>query len=235
MNDGFTKLFSEIITSSIWSEDDKTRIMWITILALADQHGHVKAALPGLAAMARMSIEDSQKATQKLEAPDDFSRTTDHEGRRIEKVDGGWFVLNHGKFRDRERAEKRREYMKNLMAERRSGVDESELTEVNSKLTGDNPSASVSGSASASDKKKRKGFVKPTADEVTEYGKTIDYDIDGETFVAHYDSNGWMVGKNHMKNWKSAVVTWKKREEKHAKPRDWRGDMSTVPKLGGDK
>ena len=44
----YTKLFSEIVTSTIWSEDDKTRILWITMLATSDQHGEVMAKLAGL-------------------------------------------------------------------------------------------------------------------------------------------------------------------------------------------
>jgi hypothetical protein len=53
-------------------------------------------------------------------------------------------------------------------------------------------------------------FVKPTAQEVTAYAKSIGFRLDGERFVAHYESNGWKVGRNSMRNWKAAVVTWMK-------------------------
>ena len=43
-------------------------------------------------------------------------------------------------------------------------------------------------------------------------------EIDAEKFVAYYESNGWMVGRNKMKSWKSAIVTWKKNEEKYDQP-----------------
>ena len=43
-------------------------------------------------------------------------------------------------------------------------------------------------------------------------------EIDAEKFVAYYESNGWMVGRNKMKSWKSAIVTWKKNEEKYGQP-----------------
>ena len=43
-------------------------------------------------------------------------------------------------------------------------------------------------------------------------------EIDAERFVAYYDSNGWMVGRNKMKSWKSAIITWKKNEEKYDQP-----------------
>lgn len=98
---GYSKLWSEIVTSSIWAEDDKTRIVWVTMLALKDQHGYVAASLPGLSHAARVDISDCEKALAILEAPDKYSRSTEHEGRRIERVDGGWLVLNHLKYRDR--------------------------------------------------------------------------------------------------------------------------------------
>ena len=90
---GFTKLFSSIVTSSIWSEDDKTRIMWITMLAMADAQGRVDGAVPGMADMARMSVADAEEAIGKLCGPDPYSRTADHEGRRLRAIPGGWEVL----------------------------------------------------------------------------------------------------------------------------------------------
>lgn len=56
-------------------------------------------------------------------------------------------------------------------------------------------------------------FQRPTPEEVSEYAKTIGYSLDGERFCSHYDSNGWMIGKSPMKNWKAAVVTWKKKQQ----------------------
>lgn len=57
-------------------------------------------------------------------------------------------------------------------------------------------------------------FIKPTPEQVRAYGQSINFDIDAERFVAYYDSNGWMVGKNKMRDWKATVVTWK-RNQKH--------------------
>ena len=59
-------------------------------------------------------------------------------------------------------------------------------------------------------KRERKAFVKPTVEEVAAYCKERNNGIDAEAFVAHYESNGWMVGKNPMKNWRMSVITWEK-------------------------
>ena len=57
-------------------------------------------------------------------------------------------------------------------------------------------------------------FAPPSVDEVKEYIREKGYSVDAEEFYAHYESNGWIVGKTPMKNWKAAVVTWQKRHEK---------------------
>jgi hypothetical protein len=56
----------------------------------------------------------------------------------------------------------------------------------------------------------RKRFVRPEPQEVTDYAKSIGFELDGEHFVAYYQTRGWKVGKTVMVDWKSAVVTWKR-------------------------
>jgi len=125
MHRGFTKLFNTIVTSTIWQEDDKTRIVWITMLAIADAFGNVFAAIPGLASVANVSIEAASKAIENLKAPDSYSRTKDFEGRRIEEIDGGWHILNYDKYRRMMNEEERKEYKAKWIAEKRKRVDKS--------------------------------------------------------------------------------------------------------------
>lgn len=55
-----------------------------------------------------------------------------------------------------------------------------------------------------------KRFVKPTVDEVKAYCDERSNSIDAEAFVNFYESKGWMVGKNPMKDWRAAVRTWER-------------------------
>ena len=105
----YTKLFHSILDSSIWQESHQTRIVWVTMLAMADQHGEVQAAVPGLAKRAGVTIAEAEQAIETLSAPDTYSRTPDHEGRRIAKIDGGWEILNHAKYRHAASLEDRKE------------------------------------------------------------------------------------------------------------------------------
>ena len=56
-------------------------------------------------------------------------------------------------------------------------------------------------------------FSPPSLDEVRAEIERAGYEVDPERFIAHYESNGWRVGPNKMKSWKSALVTWHKRQK----------------------
>ena len=61
----------------------------------------------------------------------------------------------------------------------------------------------------------------PTRDEVREYCAQRGNTVDADRFVDYYSSNGWMVGKNHMKDWKAAVRVWERKEtQQKKKPRN---------------
>jgi hypothetical protein len=57
-------------------------------------------------------------------------------------------------------------------------------------------------------------FVKPTVEDVAEYCRERKNNIDAESFVAFYSTNGWKLSNgNKMADWKAAVVTWEKRND----------------------
>jgi len=128
----FTKLFSAITESTIWREPANVRLVWITMLAMADRRGRVWASLPGLADRARVPDEDCRTAIKTFLSPDPDSRTREHEGRRIEAIDGGWRLLNHEKYRaicDEEaiKDSKRNYINKRRAAEKQANVENVEL------------------------------------------------------------------------------------------------------------
>lgn len=58
---------------------------------------------------------------------------------------------------------------------------------------------------------RKRGFVKPTQEEVSEYIRLKGYHFDAESFIAFYESKGWKIGNQPMKSWKAACTTWEKR------------------------
>lgn len=98
MSNRISKLHSTMLHSSVWRENDQTRLVWVTLLMLKDRHGVVEASIGGLADAAKVSVPDAQRALQSFLAPDPDSKSKNDEGRRIREIDGGWLVINHEKY-----------------------------------------------------------------------------------------------------------------------------------------
>lgn len=96
----FVKLYGSILDSTIWLESLPTKVVWITMLAMADADGCVAASVPGLTRRAGVTRPECETALRVLVAPDTDSKTPDYEGRRIEEIEGGWVILNHRKYRE---------------------------------------------------------------------------------------------------------------------------------------
>ncbi|NIW50573.1 MAG: DUF4373 domain-containing protein [candidate division Zixibacteria bacterium] len=69
--------------------------------------------------------------------------------------------------------------------------------------------------------KKRSVFTPPTVDEVRQYCQERGNNVDPESFIAHYEANGWYRGKTKIKDWKACVITWEKRDK--PKQDDYKG------------
>ena len=76
------------------------------------------------------------------------------------------------------------------------------------------------------EKKTRKTLYPPSVDEVKAYCSERKNSVDAEKFVDYYSSNGWMVGKNKMKDWKAAVRTWEKNQYGNQKKTSSENDTS---------
>lgn len=73
-------------------------------------------------------------------------------------------------------------------------------------------------------KNSRTHMKRPSIEEVQEYITMNNYAVNAEGFIDYYESNGWKVGRNPMKDWKACVRTWhKKEEERRAQQRSQKG------------
>lgn len=106
---GYTKLFNSILMSSVWEETAETRIVWVTLLALADQYGHVDGTEKSIARVARVPLDACHAALTTFLEPDPDDRSKVDEGRRIRVEDSGWLIVNHALYRDRMSLDDRRE------------------------------------------------------------------------------------------------------------------------------
>lgn len=208
----YNKLFTKILDSSIWLESVPTRLLWITLLAAMDEDGMCQfASIGNLAHRARMTKEDAEAAIACLEAPDPDSSDPENDGRRIERVPGGWIVLNAAKYRDLVTREVAKEKTRVRVARFREGkrsetVSNAPVTPVKRSVT---PSEAVTEtSTKATTDTARK--ARATLAEVTEFclseGLTQG---DAEAFFHGKEANGWKNGNTAIKDWKATIRSWK--------------------------
>lgn len=98
---GYVKIDRDLLMSSVWAGSDQdVKVLWITLLALADPDGIVTAATPALANTAAVTVQRCEEILRIFQEPDPYSRSKAYEGRRIaERPDGGWIVLNYRDYR----------------------------------------------------------------------------------------------------------------------------------------
>lgn len=153
--ESFTKLYRSLTKSTVWvGQPAHVKLAWIVMLAEADELGRVTTPVPALAKMAEVTLEEFEKALQVFLDPDPYSRTRDHEGRRIERLaeeepESGFRLLNHAKYRERRDSERRREQNREAQARWR---DKQKVSEDNqgkprsAEVSHKKPIPSVSGS-----------------------------------------------------------------------------------------
>jgi uncharacterized protein YdaU (DUF1376 family) len=56
-------------------------------------------------------------------------------------------------------------------------------------------------------------FKKPTIEEIAAYAKSEDLRMDAQHFFDYYESNGWRVSRNPMKDWKATARNWARRDQ----------------------
>lgn len=127
MVETWTKLMSSILDSSVWCYDNSTKIVWITLMAMADKNGIVHGAIPGIARRAGVTTKEAREAMEIFQKPDPDSRSQDHDGRRVERRGRDWFLLNHSAIRELGRHEAELARKRKWWAENRgkdAGLDE---------------------------------------------------------------------------------------------------------------
>lgn len=97
-------LDSKLLDSNIWTLPPGERLVWITLLLMADESGTVLASVAELARVARVDVTTLKRALERFAAPDPYNLAEGHGGRRIEEIDGGWLVLERAAGAERLRA-----------------------------------------------------------------------------------------------------------------------------------
>ena len=115
-------------------------------------------------------------------------------------------------------ADRKREYRQRIETDRTNvqtnlrQISEKSPPEIEIELEKDIEIEKEIHSSAKSTTTKRKRFEKPTLSEIKQYCIERNNNVNAEQFFDYYESNGWKVGKNSMKDWKAAVRTWERSE-----------------------
>lgn len=228
----YNKLFTKILDSSIWLEPTATRIVWLTLIAAMDENGFAQfASIANLAHRAVLPVDDSEKAVKTLEAPDANSSDPEFEGRRIERVPGGWMILNADKYRELVTRAIIQEQTRKRVAEHRKRNRNDTVTACNAPVTqanenvtaSDTDSEALSKSKSESETKtdlKDSGRVRnPVSENPPGTDAVLDYAKDNPSAVLRTDvCMAWMDAR--------ARDGWKIKKAGHLYEfYDWRADL----------
>lgn len=218
----YVKLFSKILDSSIWLESDATRIVWITLLASMNEDGYAHfSSLKNLAQRANVTLQETVTAVEILSSPDKESADTEEDGRRIERVPGGFVVLNAEKYRkikDRDfHREQTRERVRKYRERKKSNAKSlHSVTQALPSVTSVSVYASASAFTSASknstknEKHSRVGNGRTTLEEAKAYCLEIGLlESDGQWFFDKCEGCGWKNNGKAIVDWKATVRAWK--------------------------
>ena len=86
----------------------------------------------------------------------------------------------------------------------------------------------VNNRISTKEREKPKRFFPPSLEEVKNYILEKNYEVDAEAFVAFYSSKDWFIGKNKMRDWRAALVTWEKRGKENGRSQKTSGAKNNI-------
>ena len=218
---GYTPIFSKIVDSSLWCEPDNVVKIFLTMLAKKDADNVVRGSAFNISQWAKKTEQEVLEALMVLSAPDTRRiEPQPFEGRRIERVEEGWMILNGKFYQDLMRSVNRREYKARHEAERRArlrgdrgdvseGYMERERRYVKAEVKGDQKQADLIAAEPVPEVSKK--WVKPTVEECKLLAvKSGLVEDQGIHFYDYYESNGWRVGKNPMRSTAGAMANWKR-------------------------
>jgi len=204
--EGFIKLYRKLLINPVVCKDGDYLAVWIYLLLNAT-HKEMPAMFkgskitlkPGQLITGRQSIATKLKISESkvqrilkcYETEHMIEQQTSNQNRLVT-------VLNWELYQGSEQQNEQQMNNQRTTSEQRVNTNKNDKNDKN-------------------DKKNNNIFIPPTLEEVTSYCKERKNSVDPQRFIDFYESKGWMIGKNKMKDWKAAVRTWERRNNNTSK------------------
>ena len=203
MDKGFINIYRSMLEWE-WYDDKNAKILFLHLLILANHkdkkwrgitinRGQVLTSLESLSLDIGLSVQQIRTSLTKLISTNEITNKSTSKNRMIT-------INNYNKYQDNNKQDN-----KLVTNEQQAG---NKLVTTTNELK--------------NDKKEKNRFVKPALNEVSEYmneysnQKQISIDLinEPENYFDFYESKGWVVGRNKMKDWKASVRNWIKNSNK---------------------
>lgn len=205
MGEPFIKLYKKMLKWE-WYDDTNTKILFLHILLRANweagswhgidyEPGEFITSLQTLAVEAHLSIQQVRTGLRHLESTGEITSRQQGNARIIT-------VNNWSQYQGTNKASN------SVLTRHQQGANKVLTTDKEYKEIKEYKEVNI------------RAFAKPTVDEVRAYCQERQNNVDPDKFVDFYESKGWMIGKNKMKDWKSAVRTWERKDKESPKPKN---------------
>jgi hypothetical protein len=203
----YNRLFTKILDSSIWLEADATRIVWITLLAAMDEDGYAAFSCnENLSRRANVPMEALSRALLILESPDQYNPDDEFDGRRIEKVQGGWMVLKAPYYRNLLSREIAREQNRVRVKRHRAKSKGNDANVTKHYSNAAEAYAEADADADAKQKKTKAHSQQEVERFCVSKGLPVS---DGEWFWNKCEGCGWKNNGKAIKNWENTITAWR--------------------------
>lgn len=197
-------------------DGDSLIVIWMKLLCLAGQtndYGQIYMTK-------EVPYTDQMLATQfgRPLTTVQFALQTFEQFGMIEVIDNMLMISNWEKYQNVEKMERLKEQRKEINARYYQKKKALELENKTSDKTSNKTGQDIADKEIDTDIDKEvekniskpKRFTKPSIEDIKSYCSERNNNVDAQRFYDYYESNGWKVGKNPMKDWKAAIRTWER-------------------------
>ena len=225
---GHIKLYRQMIDWE-WFTDPKTAHFWVYLLLRANwrdgrfrgievKRGQLLMSLQDMAKETGLSVQNVRTAINRLKSTRQVTCQSTRYGMLISIVKYDNFQILEDDTNTQTNTPSNNELTRNQHATNTQLTTNEEYKEVNKERREeykDLKKEDISYEISKKESPKSPRFIPPTLEEVQTYISENNYIIDAQKFIDYYQSNGWIVGKTKMKDWKATVRGWERREQEH--------------------
>lgn len=197
---GYIKLYRKILENPVVTKDSDFFAIW-TYLLLNASHNHYEVVFEG----SKITLNPGQLITGRKSIATFFTNISESKVQRVLKT-----LENERQIEQQTTPRNRLITIVNWIEYQQS--EQQNEQQVNNKRTTNEQQVNTTKNVKNVKNVKNNIYIfkKPQIQEIRDYCLERKNNVDADKFYNYYESNGWKVGRNSMKDWKAAIRTWER-------------------------